>query len=275
MVLYIEYVIIDNLIIDYILLSLLSVTFKDDFKKRSMLVSSLIGTISAIFLPYLTKYNLLLTLYKILTAMIMILVLKKYKTYRKYFLYLIVFILYTFLFGGIGIGILNTFNIDYTINGLLLYSCEFPVSLFIVIFWLGSWLLKKVVICLNQQLKFNKYLYKIQLSDKGNIIEGVGFYDSGNTIKRDGRAVSIISIDMFLKLHKEYSIEKLIFRNIDSSILTNPGYIDVKSIATSTKYFAFTIDKMIINNCEHENVDVAVALKNFNSFDCIINSNFL
>lgn len=275
MVLYIEYVIMDNLIIDYILLGLLGFTFKENFKKRSKIFSSLIGTISAIFLPYLIKYKILITLYKIMTAMLMILVLKKHKSYAKYFIYLLIFVVYTLLFGGIGIAILNIFDINYSINGLLLYSCEFPVSVFIVIFGLGGWLFKKIIISINQQIKLNNYLYHIRIIDKGNDIEGVGFYDSGNTIVRDGRAVNIISMDLFLKLHKEYSIEKLIFRNIDNSILTNASYIDIGSISSATKYLTFTIDKMIINNFEHENVDVAVALKNFNNFDCIINSNFL
>lgn len=275
MVLYIEYVIMDNLIMDYVLLGLLDFTFKEKFNKLNILCSSIIGTISAIFLPYLTNYGFLLTIYKILTVMLMVLVVKKYKTYKRYFLYLLIFVIYTFLFGGLAIAILNIFNIRYTINGLLLYSCEFPMSLFVVIFGMCGWLLKKIVVCLNEQFKLNNCLYQIKLSDKGNTIECVGFYDTGNTINRDGRAVSIISLDMFLKLHKEYSIEKLIFRNIDDSLLTNPSYIDIKSISSSTKYLTFTIDKMIINNCEHENVDIAVALKNFNNFDCIINSNFL
>jgi len=275
MVLYLEYVILDNMIIDLLLLNLLGITFKDDFKKKNKLLSCFIGTISALCLPLIINYQVLLIIYKALTALIMILVLKRYKTYKKYFLYLIVFVVYTFLFGGLAIGFLNMFDINYTINGLLLYSCEFPVSVFVVIFWLGCWLFRRVILALNQQMKINNYLYKIELSDNGNTIEGVGFYDSGNTIDRNGECVNIISMEMFLKLHKEYPVEKLLFRNIDESCLKNPSYIDVKSMSSSSKYLSFTIDKMKINKNEYSNVVVAVATQNFKNFDCIINSSLL
>lgn len=272
MVLYIEYVTIDNFVVDFLLLRLLKFTFKENFSVRNMIFSCLFGTIAAICMPFIIKYHILLSIYKILTAMLMILILKRYKTYQKYFLYLIVFILYTFVFGGCAIAILNIFNIPYSVNGLLLYNCEFPVSSFIIIFGLGSWLFKKIILALNQQMKTNKYLYKIVLSDNGKKVEGVGFFDSGNTIERDGKSVNIISLDLFFKLYKDYSMDKLLFRNIDDKILKNPEYIDIKSIASASKYLSFRIDKMIVDNNEYEDVVVAVALKNFNNFDCIINS---
>lgn len=275
MVLYIEYVIIDNFLIDYILLKLLSFTFKDSLKKKNIIISCILGTISAVCLPMLMRYKTLLIIYKILTAFIMVLVLKKYRSYGQYFLHLIVLFVYTFLFGGVAIAIFNIFDIPYTVNGLLLYNCEFPVSIFILIFGSGSFLFKKIILSLGQQMKLNNCLYKIKLMDNGKLIECMGFYDSGNTVSRDGNAVNIISIDTFFRLHSDYSMEKLLFRNMDESILKNPRYIDVVSISNSTKYLSFTIDKMIINNDVYENAVLAVAMKNFQNFDCIINSDLI
>ena len=272
MVLYIEYVLMDNVIVDYMLLNLLGFTFKDRIKKSNLFWSVLIGTVSALCLPFIMKYKVILFEYKLLTACIMVLVLKKYKTYKRYFLYLITLIVYTFIFGGVALSILNIFDISYTNNGLLLYDCEFPISLFIVIFWAGSWLLKKIVITLSAQMKMNNYLYRMQLTDNGQTVECMGYYDSGNTINRDGSAVNIISIDMFMKLYKDYPVEKLLFRNIDNTKLKNPTYIDVKTLTSTSKYLSFVIDKMIIDKKEYDNVVVAVATNNFKNYDCIINS---
>lgn len=275
MVLYIEYVIVDNFVIDYILLKLLGITFKDNLKNKNIILSCILGTISAVCLPLLMRYEILLFVYKVLTACVMILVLKKYRSYRQYFLYLLVLFTYTFLFGGVAIAIFNIFNIPYTVNGLLLYNYEFPISAFILIFGAGSWLFKKIIQALGQQLKLNNYLCKIKLVDNGKVIECTGFYDSGNNISREGNAVNIISIDMFFMLHDDYPMEKLLFRNMDKALLKNPSYIDVSSLSTSTKYLSFTIDKMIINDQEYENVVLAVAMKNFQNFDCIINSSLM
>ena len=275
MVLYIEYVLLDNIVIDLLLIRLLKFTFKENFSKKNMFLSCIIGTISALFLPFLVKYTGLIVVYKILTALLMILVLKKYKTYKKYFLYLLIFFLYTMLFGGIGIAILNVFNIPYTINGLILYNCEFPISILIIIFWLGSWLMKKVVRTLNDQMKLNNHTYSIKLIDRDEKIECVGFYDSGNTIDRDGNAVSIISMNTFLKLYKDYPVEKLLFRNIADGQLKDPRYIQIKAISSSSSYLSFVIDKLIVNDQEIDNAVIAVAMQNFNNFDCILNSSIL
>lgn len=275
MVLYIEYVLIDNIVVDWLLLKLLKFTFKENFSRKNMFLSCIIGTISALFLPFLVKFTGLIVVYKILTALLMILVLKKYKTYKKYFLYLLIFFLYTMLFGGIGIAILNVFNIPYTINGLILYNCEFPISILIIIFWLGSWLMKKVVRTLNDQMKLNNHTYSIKLIDRDEKIECVGFYDSGNTIDRDGNAVSIISMNTFLKLYKDYPVEKLLFRNIADGQLKDPRYIQIKAISSSSSYLSFVIDKLIVNDQEINNAVIAVAMQNFKNFDCILNSSIL
>jgi hypothetical protein len=265
----------DNFIIDYILIRLLGFTFKDRYLKKNTFFSCGIGTISAIFLPFLMNLGFLLYVYKILTAFLMVLVLKKYKSYRQYFMLLIMFFIYTLIFGGCAIAILNMFNINYTMSGLLLYNCEFPVSLFIIIFGLDSWLFKRVILAINKQFKTNNYIYKIKLIDNGKVVEGVGFYDSGNKVSRNGNGVSIISIDMFLSLYEDYSVDKLIFRNIDFNKLKHAEYIDIGSLSKSSKYLSFIIDEMFIENEKFKDVVVAVALKNFQDFDCIINSYML
>ena len=82
-------------------------------------------------------------------------------------------------------------------------------------------------------------------------------------------------MDMFFKLYEDYSINKLIFRNIDAEKLKNPEYIDIWSISSTGKYLSFKVDQMIIGDNIFNDVLIAVVLKNFQDFDCIINSYML
>lgn len=272
MVLYIEYVIFDNMVVDYLLVNLLSTTFKEKFNKFRKFLTCCIGTIFAVFLPYI-KYSFWINIYRAITLVVMMLFLKKYKSLKNYLMFLSVFVGLTVFFGGVALGILIMFGMNYSLNGILLYNSSIPVGAFILIFWIGGWLLKKIIITLNNQIKYNNFLHHIVLCDNGNCIEGVGFFDSGNKVDRSGEVVNIISMDMFMKLYKDYPIEKLLFRNIDSNKLKNASYIDIQSISVTSKCLAFTIDKMIIDQQEYNNVTLAVVMKNFKSFDCIINSN--
>ena len=78
MTLYIEYVILDNLVVDYMLFKLISITTKFKLYKKNLFFACLIGVLSAVFLPYVLQYNYLSVIYRLLSACLMVLVLAKY-----------------------------------------------------------------------------------------------------------------------------------------------------------------------------------------------------
>ena len=275
MVLYIEYVLLDNVILDYILIQFLELTFKEKFKKLNKILACSLATVMTVFLPYIMGLQLILILYKILTAVVFVFLLKKYKTFKKFLTYLMTFVTYTFLIGGACLGIISILGIEYTMSGVLIYSFEFPVSLFILIFAGVLWLLKRIVLVLKNHMKISNYLYDIKLIDGMNETSGVGFFDNGNNVQDNGQGVNIISLDLFMKLYKEFSIEKIILKNIDTKNLKNAHYIHIGSLSKSQEYLSFTIDKLFINNSICENAVLAVALKNFDNFDCILHSDCL
>lgn len=272
MILYIEYVLLDNIVIDYILIKFLEITFKEKYKKLNKFFACSIGAFMTLLLPFIMGQKILLVLYKISTAIIFVLLLKKYKSFRKFITYLILFIAYTFLIGGACLGIISILGINYTMSGVLVYSFEFPISIFILIFAGVLFLLKKIILILKNQLKITNYLYDIKLIDGNNETSGIGFFDSGNNVKSDGQGVNIISLNLFMKLYKEISIEKIILKNIDVKNLKNVKYIHIGSLSKSQEYLSFTIDKLFINKKICENAVMAVALKNFDNFDCILHS---
>lgn len=275
MTLYIEYVILDNLVMDYIILKFLEVSFKEKIRKRNKCLVCVFGVISAIFLPFIRGYQILLFLYKIITLCIMVLFIKKYKKIKNYFLYLAGFISYTFLIGGVCLGLINLLGIQYAMSGILLYNFEFPVSLFILMFSVLLWFVRYIIIAFKKRLKASNYLYNITLFDGGRTIDAVGFFDSGNKVTFDGNGVNIISLNLFLRLYKDFPLERLYLKqNIDYD-LKNLNYIDIGGLSAKEKYLSFTIDKVIVEKNIFENVTIAVALKNFDNFDCILHSNLV
>lgn len=272
MTLFIEYVILDNFVIDYMLLSLIGIATKEKIRRGNKIFASIIGTIFAIFLPYVVKYNLLAIIYKFVCAILMVLAIKKYKSFKKYIWNLSLLFVFTFLFGGLLIGVLSLLNIEYTTTNFILYNFEIPVSVFLVVFYLVYWLLKKIIKALGNQIKYNNFTHKIKLIDNGASVECIGYFDSGNMLCKDGHAVNIISSEIFFKLYQNYSVDKLLFRNIDHNILKDASYIEINSLSKAGKYLSFKIDKFVVEEHEYNDVYFAVALKNFENFDCIINS---
>lgn len=275
MTIYIEYVILDNMVVDYYILRLIGVVSKQKYKWKNLFFSCLIGTISAMFLPFILKYKFLVVIYKVITALLMVLVIQKYTSFRKYFFNLGLLFFFTFVFAGVTMAVLNLFQIEYTISGVLLYNLEVPISVFLILFTLGFWLLKKILGSLSIQLKLNNYTYNIKLIDNEKEVEGIGFFDSGNMICKDGQAVSIISSEMFFKLYSDYSVNKFLFKNIDHEKLKDASFIKIKSLSKSSEYLTFRIDKFIINDQEFDNALFAVSSGKFENFDCIINSKLL
>lgn len=275
MVIYIEYLIIDNIIIDYLIFYLMKLTFKFNYTRLRIVLALILGVVSAFFMPYLISYGFLLMVYRFGFSIVIIFTLIKYTRLKKFFLYLSVFWLYTFLMGGAILGILNLLNIGYTVSGVILYNCQVPMGLILILGVANIWLIRNIVIAIAGQIRMSKFLYKIKLIDGKREVVALGFLDSGNKVEIDGRGVSIISLSLFEKLHKDIGIEKLILGKIDKDKLKNMSYINISGLDDSCKYLKFTIDKIVIEKDIYENVNIAVALKNFDDFDCILSSDFI
>lgn len=273
MVIYIEYVLIDNIVMNYLIINFIEATLKNKIRKINKFISCLLGGLMTLLLPYFYTKSLLLFVYKIIVSFSMVIILKKYKSLKNFFTYYILFIAYTFLIGGIIFGIINMLQIDYTISGVMFYSFEFPIGIFVVLGLIGVVLGKKVITTLKKYLRESNLLYPIKLFANNLCVEGVGFYDSGNTLNVDGEFVSIISLDMFMRIYTDIPLEKILLRKIDN--LRGIRYIDIKGLNSNGSFLSFLIDKMCVGSNEFKNVRVAVAIKNFNKFDCILNSNYI
>lgn len=275
MVLYIEYVLFDNIIIDYCLIKLLERTFKDKYKKIFVILSLSVGVLGAIFLPFLIGNTILSIVYRLVLAVTMVLLLKKYNSIKAMTTRFVCFIGYTALIAGVIIGVLNLLNIPYTISGVLLYGLEMPMGALILIVVIGITILDKFIKVMVRVISNSKYMCDMTIEDKGVVIDIKGFYDSGNMVAIDGEYVSIISMESFLKLHKDMSIIDLLKRSKEMKGLDKIKYVDISGVSSSQNLLSFVVDKIVLNGREYYGQRIAVAHKNFDEFDCILSSNYL
>jgi len=134
MQLYIEYVILDNCVIDYMILKLIDISTGQKIKKLNKVLVCGLGTIFAVFMPFLHDQKLALFFYRIFTSLILVMCLKKYKKTTNFLTYYCLFFAYTFLLGGAMLGLIEWMGINYSMSGLYLYTFEFPLSVFALIF---------------------------------------------------------------------------------------------------------------------------------------------
>lgn len=275
MVLYIEYVILDNLLMDFCLFRLMEIIFKEKFGRFRYFVALFLGVVGAIFLPYILKFKFLSIVYRIMLCLTMVLIIKKPKTFRAYIKYVFVFVGLTALLGGVIIGTLNALNIRYTVSGVICYDLELPMGMFLGILLFGLWCIKKVILCVQSSLKESNYIRDISISDKDVSIKAKGYLDSGNMVSIDGNMVSILSLDMFMKLHNEVGLDKIISRQLDKFDLRELKYVQIGGIAKGKEYPSFVVDKLVISDKEYLNQRVAIVFKNFGDFECILNSIYM
>ena len=210
MELFIEYVLLDNLVMNFIIIRFIEFTFRVIITNSRKFLGLLVGSVLTIFMPYFLQFGLIVYLYKFITSVAIVLMLKRYCGFKHFIKYYIFFVAYTFLLGGIVLGVIGALDIDYSFNGVIIYDFEFPISIFVIVLSATIWLLKKMAIALKEQVRSANYLCNIVLIDGDTRVEATGFMDSGNKVERNGESVNIISLDLFMKLHREISIKKLL-----------------------------------------------------------------
>lgn len=285
----IEYAILDNLIIDLMLLKLTSATMKIYPSKKKVFLSALFGTICAVILPlFINVTYIIIILLKLVVGLLMILILSKVTSIKQFIATFLIFITYTFAFGGFIYAILASFNYSNNIILVLLYNFDLPISPFILVLYLYLILLKKLISSIHQASKINKFKYLVHLEINGKKNNFVGYLDSGNILndnslennEENSMPINIISLKAFMEIFKNFPYQKLILNNVTEKDLKSSHYILAETINKKEKMLVFNVDKFEIEmeNSKSkifENVAVGVSKKNFKSFDILLNSKMI
>ncbi len=178
---YIEYVIIDNMAFDILLLYATIMTIKVKVGWLRVISSAVFGTLFAIFSPFITLPTPIFMVIKILVAPIMMFILLFPIKPLKFLWSNLIFIAYTFVLGGSVVAILFfTTNTVFTEKSIV-YSNSVPMGVFLFAILCFVYLIFNLVRYVKRS-KLTNTLYKKVKIKVINEHFAEGFIDTGNTL---------------------------------------------------------------------------------------------
>ncbi len=237
MTVYIEYAILDNLIINYLLIKTATrcALVKTNF--LWLILASLLGTAVAVILPLFNLDNLFLLIIKIALAFLITLVGGKYISIKKYFFTVFLFTFFTFLCGGFIIALFNLAMIDYENYFISGYDSAVPIGVTALLVYLAS---KGVVLAVTKLLKernLRPFLRScaIIIDKKKFVVKG--FIDSGNGLydTKSGLPIIVCSNSLFEKLKRN---------NVKKSV----SKINFDTVSGTSQMELYVIDRLLIYN---------------------------
>ena len=264
MVLYIEYVILNNFIVDYLLITLLKMTKGENYRIVNQFFAICIALCVSLVFPYLYRFECVLMVLKTLSLALMILPLKRYKNIKEFILTYFIILAYTFLIGGVIMGLINLLNIKYTISGFIINNFEFPSGVFIVIVATTLYLIIATIKYVFDYKKIEKNFYDISLSFLNKNYSIKAYLDTGNFSTCEDKGIVYISKNIYVDMMSVGVLKNTIHKKVNISSINDTKEIDV-----------FYLDNIMVNNKCFNLVPCAVSSTRFNNFDCLLHSDYV
>lgn len=256
MTVYIEYVLINNFVIDFLILKTTSFLRARKTKTIKTILGGIFGASVSLFYPLIETHSLLLVALKFLVACFIVLISLQNKSARDFYINLTLFLFTTFFYLGVTTGVLTLLNIDYK-KEIFIALSSLPIYFF-------SKGIVTVINYLKNKTKERGFYYDCELTYKNKTLKLAGFLDTGNSLYYQGEPVIIIDKKVFSKLiDKEFP---------------KTFYINFQSVGEKKKIPSFRVDRLKIYNGNLENiidnVIVGVATVGIN-YDIILHSNLV
>lgn len=226
MTVYVEYVIVDNLVIDSLILLTCQKLSKAQTSKLKLFLSALTGTIIALLSPLLP--NIINLVIKPFVAVLMVIIAFKPANIKKLGLFTLLLFLVTFMYGGTMIGLMEILGIEFTLQNGISYVNNFPVGLAILFCAITYIATKNIISYCTKKNKQAEFLYDCQLTNGSNQINITAFLDSGNCIVIDGKPVTIINYKTFNALYPNICITDLLLKK--QLPIKNQNYTEIKGL---------------------------------------------
>ena len=253
MTVYVEYVLIDNFVIDLLL-------FKTAFKitgkvvPRIRLVScSLLGAVFALFYPLITENVLIITAAKILFGLFLTFCAAKFSCVKDYAAFTAVFLGLTFFAGGIVIGVFSIFGFDY--------SAEYSIGLMILPVYIALSVVKRLVTYFYRRKDVSGLIADVEIMCGDKTVKIKGFFDTGNGLYADFSPVIVVSKSAVAPL-------------INPAFMKNAKRLSLSTAVGEDQKISFKPDAVVIYSGGKKNifnnVRVCVVNKTFIGYDAIL-----
>ncbi|MDY6367981.1 MAG: sigma-E processing peptidase SpoIIGA [Clostridia bacterium] len=257
MTVYIEYVLIDNFLIDYFLLKTTFFITGKTAGRVNVVLAATTGATLAVLYPLLPDIAVVSAIIKVCSGLIVTFAAANYKSVKDFYLNAVVFFALTFALGGAVIGAFNILGLDYR-SETVIALMALPAYAFIR-------LLRSVVGFVFKRRPQESACVFAEINFGGKTTAVKGLIDTGNAVYNDGRPVIFCDKKTAIKIMGE--------------TLPKFGKIPLNTVAGKTFAISFKVDeiKIFIGDKTNifKNVTVA-AVKNVGyGYDVILHPAFM
>lgn len=263
MTIYIDVVILENLIMNYIIMYATAIILKKKVKIVRLFISSMLGAIYAI-VSYIFKNPIYsVTTLKIILSIVMVYIAFKSKTPKELIKQLLIFYMTSFVFGGAALSLIYLIKPQEAQMKNGIFSGEYSLK---VVFLGGIVGFSIIIIAfetIKRKISSQDIFYDIEIYIEGAKIETKAMIDTGNMLKEPITNTPVIVVEHTLLYDV---IPKQILNNIDEILLGNLEILEEKvreKYLTKFKFIPFSsigkangmllgikADKIIIKNEE-------------------------
>ena len=258
MTVYIEYVLTDNFVIDFLLFKTSFLIIGKTVPKLRIVVCAAVGAIFALLYPLITDNVVIISIVKVLFGLLLTFIAAKFYSIKEYLVFTAVFMGLTFFTGGVILGVFSLLNIDA-------YS-EFSVALMLLPVYLTIKAIITLVRYFYRKKDLSDFVVKTEIvcGEKSVVLRG--FFDTGNSLYDGLTPVIVVSKNAVMPL-------------IDLKLLNGAKRITLDTAVGTEKKFSFKPDMLVIysgnNRNIFNNVRVCVVNKVFSGYDAILHPAFM
>lgn len=266
---YVEAVVLDNLVVDACLLFFVLKTLRQKVNKWGMIVACAFGVGFALSAPLLIFDGILGVLVKLAQAFLMSVMLDF--SFNKVLLKTGLLLLYTFLFGGMLYAVFNFFGVS-TVSGMFNgYISSYPLGAIFAVLLLMGFMLFVLIKRLLKNKKIKDLCLPVMLQLNGKRAVVTGFCDSGNLLRsKSGKPVVMLNSNSLNHwFNSEEQIRLLLHKPPTKAIGYEP--ICINNANSKNMSFVFNAEKCVLNGTSYD-VCVGVFKTESHVFDVILNS---
>jgi hypothetical protein len=233
-----------NLVFDIILLLFACRVFGKSFN-INFLIASVVGAIGLLAVKLIILPPYWIIIFKATIGGFMAYVCEN-RDARKFLLFYMLFLAFALCFEG-GVNLLSKV-LDYRLSLL-----AFVLGVMIV-----AYILNILINSFTTRKRINNFVYDIKIVVDGAEFEARGFLDSGNMLKKNGKAIVILSKKLFLEIFpdiKHYDI----YLNTLALHIPRGDYIKYNTIGGAHKIFVFSPDAFFVAGEERRNILLGVS----------------
>lgn len=266
---YIEYLLLDNFVIDGVISALTLKALRLSVKKWRIALAAAFGTAAAFLIPLIRLHAALLLVIRILTGAAMAFLIYNHKSFKRYFICFLIFMLITFILGGACLGILFLAGADITSAAMLDYQSGVPIGLIVLAVAITVFFVRWLCLYFNKSKDIAGFIRRAELHINGGSVSFDAFIDSGNQLYDSGSGLPVVIVESTLLIGLlKNTLSNLL--NYDAkegpkSTLKNGHYIEYSTLnGKNTRLLVFRPDKLVIYSQGQANIiyDVMIGIYN-------------